>query len=79
MGRISYRLASLPKVKEHDVFHISLLKKYANDVNNVVDWSMIQVESGGELQPEPLCILDHRPNALFEPLNKLGCNGGTLD
>lgn len=35
-------------LKAHDVFHISLLKKYVYDDNNIVDWFVIQVESGGE-------------------------------
>ena len=44
-------------MKVHDVFHISLLKKYIKDVDHVIDWSMLLVEQEGEFQPEPQCIL----------------------
>jgi hypothetical protein len=33
----------------HNVFHISLLKKYILDVNHVIDWNVIQVEQEGVL------------------------------
>jgi hypothetical protein len=28
----------------HNVFHMSLLKKYIHDVNHVIDWNVIRVE-----------------------------------
>jgi hypothetical protein len=47
-------------VKVHDVFHVSLLKKYIHDPAHVVDWNMIQVEPEGEFPEEPNHILDRR-------------------
>jgi len=44
-------------MKVHDVFHISLLKKYIKDVDHVIDWFVLQVEQEGEFQLEPQCIL----------------------
>jgi len=38
---LSYRLALPPTVKVHDVFHVSLLKKYVRDVDHVFDWSVL--------------------------------------
>ena len=54
---LSYRLALPPIVKFHDVFHVSLLKKYVKDIEHVIDWFVLQVEPDGEFQPEPHCIL----------------------
>jgi hypothetical protein len=51
-------LALPPTMKEHNVFHVSLLKKYVHDSNHIIDWSMIQVEPKGEFLPEPQCIID---------------------
>jgi hypothetical protein len=47
-------------VKVHDVFHVSLLKKYVHDATHIVDWNMIQVEPEGEFPVEPDHILDKR-------------------
>ena len=44
-------------MKFHDVFHVSLLKKYVKDVDNVIASSVLLVEPDGEFQLEPQCIL----------------------
>jgi hypothetical protein len=60
VGPVAYRLALPPTVKAHNVFHVSLLKKYVHDSNHIIDWSMIQVEPEGEFLPEPQCIIDRK-------------------
>jgi hypothetical protein len=42
----------------HNVFHVSLLKKYALDPNHVIDWIVVQMEHKGDFQLEPVHILD---------------------
>jgi hypothetical protein len=44
---VAYRLVFPSTVKEHNVFHISLLKKYVHESNPIIDWTMIQVEPEG--------------------------------
>ena len=57
---MAYRLALPTTVIFHDFFHISLLKKYINDVDHVIDWFVLQVEQEGEFQPKPQCILQQK-------------------
>jgi hypothetical protein len=37
----------------HNVFHVSLLKKYVPDANHIIDWNVIQVEPEGDFQVRP--------------------------
>ena len=46
---VAYELAFLPIIKIHNVFHVSLLKKYVYASNHVLDWYVIHVEYEGEL------------------------------
>jgi hypothetical protein len=49
----------------HNVFHVSLLKKYIPDANHVIDWNVIQVEPEGVLQVHHVCILDRKGKQLW--------------
>jgi hypothetical protein len=64
VGPVAYRLALPHTINEHNVFHVSLLKKYVNDSNHIIDWSVIQVDPEGEFLPEPQCILDRKETSL---------------
>ena len=57
IGPVGYRLAFLTRTRAHNVFHVSLIKKYIHDPNHVINWSVIQVEPEGEFQIEPMNIL----------------------
>jgi hypothetical protein len=48
----------------HNVFHVSLLKKYIPDANHVIDWNVIQVEQEDAFQVHLVCILDRNTKQL---------------
>jgi hypothetical protein len=47
VGPVAYRISLPPTVKAHNVFHVSLIKKYVHDANHIIDWAVIQVEPEG--------------------------------
>ena len=65
IGPVAYQLALPPNIKVHDVFHVSLLKKYIHDVTHIIDWNVIQEEPEGKFQTESLCILDRKEHMLW--------------
>jgi len=60
IGIVAYILAILASICIHNIFHVSLLKKYVPDANHVIDWNVIQVDQEGEFQVQPMCILDQK-------------------
>eukprot|EP00253_Pinus_taeda_P019990 PITA_19990 len=60
VGPVAYQLALLSHIRVHNVFHISVLKKYVYDPKHVIRWQDIQVKPKGEVLVEPLSILDQR-------------------
>jgi hypothetical protein len=64
IGVVAYMLALPTSMTVHNVFHVSLLKKYIPDANHVIDWNVIQVEQEGVLQVHPMCILDRKNKKL---------------
>jgi hypothetical protein len=47
---VAYMLLFPASMNVHNVFHVSLLKKYVHDPNHVIDWYLIQVETEGDFQ-----------------------------
>jgi hypothetical protein len=64
IGPVAYMLALLASMTVHNVFHVSLLKKYVPDANHVIDLNVIQVEPEGVLQVHPVRILDRKSKQL---------------
>ena len=65
VGTIAYRLALPPSMLGvHEVFHVSILRKYTPDPAHVVDWGEIEVDTDGTFEEGPVCILDSRDQVL---------------
>jgi hypothetical protein len=60
IGPISYMISLPASMCIHNVFHVSLLKKYVLDANHVIVWNVTQVEHGGDFRVEPVRILDQK-------------------
>eukprot|EP00253_Pinus_taeda_P014138 PITA_14138 len=60
VGPVAYQLALPSHIRIHNVFHVSMLKKYIYDPKHVIKWQDIRVELEGEVRVEPLSILNRR-------------------
>ena len=49
---------------DHEVFHVSMLRKYTPDPAHVVDWRQIEVDTDGTFEEGPMCIVDNRDQVL---------------
>jgi hypothetical protein len=65
IGPVTYILALPTSMSIHNVFHVSLLKKYIPDVNHVIDWNVIQVEQESTFQVHRICIMDQKIKQLW--------------
>ena len=65
VGTVAYRLALPPSMSGvHEVFHISMLRRYTPDPAHVVHWGEIEVDMDGTFDEGPVCIMDSRDQVL---------------
>ena len=65
VGTVAYRLALPPNMLGvHEVFHVSMLRKYTLDPSHVVDWEEIEVDMNETFEEGPVYIIDSRDQVL---------------
>ena len=65
VGTMAYRLALSPSLSGvHDVFHVSMLRKYTQDPTHIVDWEEITVDTDGTFDERQVHIMDSRDRVL---------------
>ena len=62
---VAYRLALSPSLLGvHEVFHVSMLRKYTLDLSHIVDWGEIFIDADETFKEGPLRIVDSRDQVL---------------
>ena len=65
VGIVAYRLALLPSMSSvHEVFQVSMLRRYTPDPAYVMDWGENEVEADGTFEEGPVCIMDSQDQVL---------------
>ncbi|KAL5542263.1 hypothetical protein UlMin_009973 [Ulmus minor] len=65
VGKVAYRLALPPNLATvHNVFHVSMLKKYVSDKSHVLEQEPIEIQEDLSLQEKPVQILDFKVKTL---------------
>ena len=65
VGTVAYRLALPPSMSGvHEVFHVSMLRRYTLDPTHVVDWGEIEVDTDKTFEEGSVCIVNSRDQVL---------------
>ena len=59
IGEVAYHFALPPQLSNmHNVFHVSMLRKYEPDLSHILDWSELQLEEVESYEEQPIQILE---------------------
>ena len=65
VGKVAYELALPPHMQHiHNVFHVSMLKRYLPDSNHVIEYEPIEIQPDLSFVERPVQILDRREKVL---------------
>ena len=65
VGTVAYRLTLPPGMSGvHEVFHVSMLRKYTPDPTHVVDWGQIEIDTDETFEEGLVRIVDSRDQVL---------------
>ena len=72
VGTVVYRLALPPSMSSvHEVFHVSMLRRYTPDPAHVVDWGEIEVDTDETFKEGLVCIMDSRDQVFLRKTVRL--------
>ena len=61
IGDVAYRLALPPELSNvHNVFHVSMLRKYVSDISHVLKYKPLDLSSELAYEEQPVQILDKK-------------------
>ncbi|XP_038902278.1 uncharacterized protein LOC120088912 [Benincasa hispida] len=65
VGSVAYRLALLPSLSAvHDVFHVSMLRKYLMDLSHMVDFEPLQLNENLSYKEKPMQVVAREEKVL---------------
>ena len=65
VGKVAYRLALPPQLSSvHNVFHVSMLRRYERDTSHVIDWQPLEIREDVTYIEQPIRILDRKDQIL---------------
>ena len=65
MGKVAYRLALSPSLSGvHNVFHVSMLRKYIPNPSHVVDYKPLKLRDDLTYEEQPIKIVDKKEQEL---------------
>ena len=65
MGSVAYQLALPPSLLSvHEVFHVSILRKYTPDPTHIVEWGELVVDADRTFEEGLVHIMDSREKVL---------------
>ncbi|XP_026428638.1 uncharacterized protein LOC113324533 [Papaver somniferum] len=65
VGEVAYRLALPPQLADvHNVFHVSMLRRYNADPSHVIEWRDLQLNDDTSYVEKPLWIAGTREHVL---------------
>ncbi|KAK6146376.1 hypothetical protein DH2020_020245 [Rehmannia glutinosa] len=65
VGRVAYRLALPPAMSGiHNVFHVSMLRRYMPDPSHVVNYETISLDRQLSYEEKPVAVLDRKVHKL---------------
>ncbi|KAF5459788.1 hypothetical protein F2P56_019706 [Juglans regia] len=82
IGPVAYRVALPPALSwVHNVFHVSMLRKYIPDPTHVIDYEPIQLQENLTYTEEPIRIIERKEQVLQKrtiPMVKVVWNNHTV-
>ena len=88
IGKVAYKLVLNPNLSSvHDMFHVSMLKKYVSDPSHVLNQEPIEVHEDLTYEEKPIAILDRKEENLRNKTivlvkvqwNRHGCEEATWE